>query len=228
MTKLFCLFLLSAFSCMLHAQDKVIDLPYFHGVAASAGVKAELIESDHRKVEIYVKKGDAEDLKVKVSNDILKLSWHTSSSWGKKRSMHVKVYFTDLELIKASSGSHISNDQCISIEELELDCSSGAYLALDLDCTDLVVDVSSGASVNLVGSANSQNVDVSSGASYKSPDLICKSATVEASSGAFAKVYATEYFKGRASSGGAIRYGGNPIKVDVKKDKWSGGSVSKL
>ncbi|HEX5005542.1 MAG TPA: DUF2807 domain-containing protein, partial [Hyphomonadaceae bacterium] len=55
-------------------------------------------------------------------------------------------------------------------------------------------------------------------------DLRCESATVSASGGGDAEITATASAMGRASSGGDVRFHGNPVHFE--KEESGGGDVS--
>jgi len=220
---IFSLFIL--ISSWSFSQSETRDVDDFNKLDVSAGINAILVNSDETKIHVKMKKGELSDLVSSVRNGKLKLSWKQSNAWMNSRSVEVTVYFNQLNEVEASSGSNVSSEECINTQEMELDCSSGAMIKLEIESQELLVDVSSGAAVRVKGFTKNQEVDVSSGASYKGSDLISENTKAEASSGAGARVYATEFLKARASSGGSIKYGGNPKETDITKDKWSGGSI---
>ena len=97
-----------------------------------------------------------------------------------------------------------------------------------MEATKIDADASSGAQIIIEGSANTLNIDASSGASYNGVRLKAKDVDADVSSGASISVWATERIEADASSGGSIRYKGNPTEESIDPGKWSGGSISKI
>ncbi len=102
--------------------------------------------------------------------------------------------------------------------------SSGEVKLHSAAAATLTVNASSGSGVEMSGACNSISVTASSGADVEADDLRCVNATANASSGADIDLYATGSATGWASSGGDIRFSGNPSVRDMTKS--SGGSVN--
>jgi hypothetical protein len=67
-------------------------------------------------------------------------------------------------------------------------------------------------------------VETSGGADFRGGDLRCETATVRASGGGDADVTATASATGSASSGGDVRFHGNP--ASFQKEESGGGDVT--
>lgn len=78
------------------------------------------------------------------------------------------------------------------------------------------VDVSTGARLELAGSCDHMDADVSTGAVLAASDLDCRSVEISGSTGASARVAASEALVGRASTGADIRVRGNPTMRDTR------------
>ena len=108
---------------------------------------------------------------------------------------------------------------------LNIDASSAADIDLKINVKELHVDASSSADIVLSGTAEKQTVEVSSAADYKAFELVSKQGDISASSAADANVNVTDELDASASSGGSVRYKGNPPRV--KEHSSSGGDVDK-
>lgn len=214
----------------VQAQSETRNLSEFSDMSVSAGIEVILHESNKNYADVTLKNADSDDLIIDVKGDKCVIKWESGwNGWkSNNRSATVELYYTNLDGISASSGSKVESDGTVRGEDFDVDVSSGAHVSIDLECNDLDVDVSSGAFVRLEGSARNQRVDVSSGASYKGSDMVTQSTNASASSGASAKVHATEKFEGDSSSGGSIKYAGDPKETDINSSKWSGGSIRKM
>jgi len=126
--------------------------------------------------------------------------------------------------LRASGGADL-NAGGLTLETLAITASGGADVnAGPLELASLTASASGGADINVSGQCGSLTVETSGGADFRGGDLRCESATVTASGGADADVTATAFASGRASSGGDIRFYGNPARFE--KDESSGGDVT--
>lgn len=186
-------------------------------------------------IDVYLKKGDKEALRVEVtgikpsdviteiSGDYLKIHMQE----GRYRDRTVKVYVTYVEINKlsASSASNIFADGPIKTKELSLSASSAATVDIQVDVDNLEVSASSAADLELRGKARTVEIDASSAGEVDAYDLVADIVEVDVSSAGSAKVNAVKEINAQASSGGSIRYKGNPERSNTNSS--SGGSVKK-
>ena len=182
-----------------------------------------------------------ENIITEVIDGTLKI-WTKKSIWrATSKKVHLKV--TNLEELTASSGSSIISKNTIKAEDFEVNSNSGANLNMKLETNRVVSNASSGSklgleilathvesssssgsSINIIGETTAHKASASSGSSLNAFGLKAKNVNAEVSSGASVRVHVTESFNARASSGGRIRYQGNPTQVS--KDTSSGGGVT--
>lgn len=200
----------------------------FSKVRISGNIKAELIPATGPKVEYTVIEGDPSDLVIDVLGDQLEIRFKNARFWEyfKTARAKVKIYYTRLERLDCSAGSKIVAVEKICGKRLYLDASSGASCDIAFDGEEVIADASSGAEIIIQGVASSIAFDVSSGAELDAFELKTQRASGEASSGAQARVYCTEFLDADASSGGDVRFRGKPGTVN--KQSSSGGSIRPL
>ncbi len=213
------------------AQDKTVTFSDFDELSVSTSVSVELIPSNENKAEITIMNGDIDDLIIDQSGD--EIDFHfKSNGWGKKnknRKAEITLYYTTgLESIEVEAGAKVYSYELMETSKLNTDVNSGASLDLKVNADYIDTDVNSGARVELEGVVNNLIIDVNSGGYFDGGKLEAKDVEAEADSGGYAKVFASESIKARANSGGSIKYTGDPKKENIKKDKYSGGSVRKI
>jgi len=144
--------------------------------------------------------------------------------WSK---VNVKVYVTyvSLEKISASSASSVFSDGVIKTNRLDIAASSAANVEVSLDANSVMVDTSSAGEVVLEGKSPQLEVEVSSAGDVDAYKLECETVVANVSSGGEAKLSVSKDLEAHASSGGDIRYRGNPSKTNTHSS--SGGSVKK-
>ncbi len=215
----------------LFSQTKTINLSDYTIISVSEGIEVNLHEGDS-KAECEMLKGDIDDLLVEQSGKKVKVHFKSSGLkfWGNNnRRARVDLYYnSSLSEIKVSSGASVEGHTTLISDDLEVDVSSGARVELELESSDVDVDISSGASASLEGETKRLKVDASSGASFNGKDLKSKYADADASSGASVKIWVTDDLKANASSGGSVKFKGDPKSKDIDSNKWSGGSVREM
>ncbi|HCM76553.1 MAG TPA: hypothetical protein DIS90_09240 [Cytophagales bacterium] len=186
-------------------------------------------------VDVYLKKGDKESVRVEVSgtrlSDVITeisgsyLKIHMES--GNYRRSNVKVYVTyvNLNKIYASSASNVFSEGTIKAPSIDINTSSAATVEVSVDVNELKADVSSAGDIVLEGTAKVLQVEASSAGDIDAYRLDSESVYARASSAGSIKVTATKSLDARATSGGDVRYRGNPMKTNT--DSSSGGSVKK-
>lgn len=224
-------FLTSSVWAVGSLEREVRDLDRFSSLSVATGIQLTLVKGNSHKAEIEAENIDIEEIVTKIDENrlIVKVK---SNKWGmnwwknRKRKVNVTLTYTELDKVSASSGARVVSDDIVSSSSLEFDASSGASINLEIDGGDVEADASSGSSIKLSGECESLAADVSSGANIKASDLEANRVDSSASSGGTARVWAKEGLYARASSGGSVKYKGNPESLDKKKS--SGGSVKQM
>ena len=188
-------------------------------------------------IDVYLKKGDKESVKVEVTGEELSniitevagtyLKIHIQNNRFFRGKSDVKVYVTyvNLDKIVASSASNVFSDGVIKAGSIEIHASSAAEIELSLEATDVRVHASSAGDVTLEGKAHSINAEASSSGDIDAYNLQVESAEASASSAGGIKLNVLHELDAGASSGGSVRYRGNPLKTNTHSS--SGGSVKK-
>ncbi len=200
-------------------------LPNFDGVKVSNAINLYLKHGNETKAVVEVDGIDLDQVITEVSGGRLRISLRKSNNF--RRSIHVKVYLTykSLEYISASSAADVYSESVIKADDLEVSASSAASMELDIDVSRLDMSVSSAGDLELSGRAGSITGSASSAGDVDAFDLICKRADVRASSAGGIRINVTDEIEARASSGGSVKYKGNPSQSNT--DSSSGGSVRK-
>lgn len=198
----------------------------FNSVSVSSGMN------------LYLKQGSTESLKIEAEDNILPLII-TKVEDGKLEikyknfllgglSLHksVNVYLTvkDLKEVDVSSGVRIESEE-IRSDDLKINLSSGAEGNIIIVSKNLIADISSGSRLEISGQTDSQDIDLGSGGEYSAKNFISKTAVVHASSGSNAVVNVSENLDVDISSGATVEYIGSP---KVVSDISSGGVLRSI
>jgi len=193
----------------------------FTGVAASSGINVYLFQGNENKVVVEADENLQDCIKIKVEGSTLKCSVDCSITRSKK--LNVYVNFTDLKMIKASSGADVYGETVIVSDRLNIESSSGADVKVEVVAGSIYSNSSSGAGILIKGKAGHLEANASSGADIKASELVVNTCKVSASSAGSITVNVTEKIEGKASSGGDVVYYGNPPSEYIRES--SGGGV---
>jgi hypothetical protein len=214
----------SLFTLLAMAQEsEVRNVGSFSGIKAAEGI------------DVYLKKGDKESVKVEVtgtriSNVITEISGsylkiHMREGNYRNNDVDVYVTYVNLEKLSCSSAANVFSEEVIRADELEMSVSSAGSIDIKLEAGEVEVDASSSGEAELQGKVRFLRIDVSSAGEVDAYDLEAEKVSVNASSAGTAKVNAVKELEAEASSAGSIRYRGNPARSITNAS--SGGSVKK-
>jgi hypothetical protein len=128
--------------------------------------------------------------------------------------------------IDASSGSIVKGKFNIA-NDTKVEATSGSDIKIDINSKNFDFKGSSGSSTKFDGQAGMANFDISSGALCKADNLRTNQVEAESTSGGSLSINVVDKLKARASSGGLIKYRGNPeITSDI--NKISGGTLKQI
>jgi len=218
------LFVFCILALTVYAQNRETrDLSSFDEISVGEAIYVNLIKGNRETAEVIAQGIDLEDVVTKVSGDHLRIYLEGNNH----RNIDVKIILTyrELEGIGISSAARVNAEEAINANSLEIDVSSAGGGEINLDAGKVEIDISSAGNLELTGKADLLEVEVSSAGDLDAYDLICREADVNVSSGGSANLTITSRLDAKASSGGNIRYKGNPQKVFVNAN--SGGSIKK-
>ncbi len=228
------LFLLGTSAVNLFATSSVPEknqtrnVKGFNAVEASTGIVVFISMGDKESVKVDADEDIISDVITEVKSGTLHIymkSRRGFNLFNRHNYSSVKVYVTATELnrLKASSGAEVRSESTLSGDAMDVNASSGGIVNTDLVYKNITMDASSGAQLRIKGRAKYLDVSTSSGGIIDADDLKAEFCKASASSGGNASVLTTTEINARASSGGNIRYSGNPGTKNINKS--SGGSV---
>ncbi|OJJ15160.1 hypothetical protein BKI52_39530 [marine bacterium AO1-C] len=181
-----------------------------------------LTEIRGNKLRVHLEDGRRyRRVKVKVKITYQKLTGIIASS---AANIQIKGDINSLEEISVSSAGSIVATGTLKGNDVEIEASSAGDFEGKVQVNSLRVNVSSSGGVMLSGgNASNMVAKGSSSGRVRALEFSCESADVRVSSGASIRMNVKRAIMGRASSGGSIRYTGNPTKVNVSTS--SGGSI---
>jgi len=220
----------------------------FSAIQVSTGVNVVFKQESPTSVKVIADADKLQYIMTKVENGMLKVYIDNKGQKNLKfKNISVNVSSPRLSEIRTSSGGTFTGVNTIRENNLILDTSSGSVVKGDFEVSNTTnVETSSGSNVKamiktkminvksssgsdavLEGLANSGVIDISSGAVCKAENFVLKTLDAEATSGGAISVTVSDKLNVKASSGGSIKYKGNP-QIDSKISKTSGGSLKPI
>jgi hypothetical protein len=191
----------------------------FKTIKVSQGLDLYITQSNNVSLSIEADENLHEIIMTEVENGVLKI--YTSENIRRAASKKIMLNITDISAIKATSGSDVFTTNTIEATDLELSTTSGADMKLSVNTNQLVCKATSGSDLKLSGKTKIFNASATSGSDIDAKSLSAETSDVKATSGADISVFTSKELTARATSGGDVRYSGNPEKVN-KSDSSSG------
>jgi hypothetical protein len=194
----------------------------FSGIKVGEAITVYIQSGSNEQVVVETSGVSPDEVLTEVNGGKLRIEMDGNRNY-KNITVTVRVTYRSLEELEVSSAAKIISEGIVKADELSLQASSAGSMLLQVDANELDIEVSSSGDIELSGTADYQRVDAGSAGGYDGFDLISKKAKVSASSAGRIRVNTTENIHARASSGGSVRYKGNPEYEDTSSS--SGGSV---
>jgi hypothetical protein len=191
----------------------------FDQIEVSRGLDVYLTQSNIEGIAVEADENLQEIIVTEVKNNVLKI--YADENIRRSESKKVFVSFKQVNRISSSSGSDVFSTNTITADNLDLSTSSGSDMELNINTEKVTCDTSSGSGLKLSGETKILYAEASSGSDIKAGNLTAISSQVKASSGADITVNTSKELIAKASSGGDVKYYGNPEKVQ-KSDGVSG------
>lgn len=195
----------------------------FDTIEVSRGIDLYLTQSDDVSVTVESDENLQDIIMTEVEDNVLRV--YADNNIRRSTKQAVYLNFNNIKSIKATSGSDVYGQNDIKAETLNLKTTSGADMSLTVDTNKLYCKATSGSDLQISGTTDYLSAEATSGSDIKANNLISKRCEARATSGADVAVNPADELIANATSGGDIRYYGNPKKLE-KSDNVSG-SVSK-
>jgi hypothetical protein len=204
-----------------NVTEEIFETATFDKIQAGHNFDVILIPSDNEKVVVTMDENLFDYTEIGVKNG--KLIIRATRNFRKVRSKVVKVYYKNINRLDVSSAANVTSNSILQADKLSLDVSSAGDVELELQCNELQLDVSSAGNAKLKGKVSVLKANVSSAGGINAFGLKADKADIVASSAGDVKIYIDKEASLESSSGGTIKYRGNPSVI--KHSESSGGNI---
>jgi hypothetical protein len=123
------------------------------------------------------------------------------------RRLNLRIIMPSLTKVEVK-GATVGDIAGFEEDKMSIKLSAASELTVDADIDDLVLKLSSASTINLIGAGDVLDAKLSSASELDAYKFSAQNATIKVTSGAKAKVYATETLSIRASTFGEVVYRG--------------------
>lgn len=207
---------------LLAQQGRNFPVRSFDKLRVSGMVLVTLHVGDTPAVSVHTDP-DIPDSEIRVENNgrelVVKRSWEkelTRRSDPSARQVQVSVTVPSLTGVYASMGAVVrQDDAALSGSSLELSATTGSQLDLTVGAGRLTVRSLQGSVVSLQGEARQLESTVNTGGQLYAYQLSSGEVNARVNTGGVAEVYAAGRLVASVSTGGVVRYAGNPAEREV-------------
>lgn len=193
----------------------------FEAISVSNGIDVYLTMGTSTSLKLEADENLHDVIETEVEDGVLRI-YADQNIWSAKRK---RVYLNaeNINEIKTTSGAQLITENTLKADDLRVSVTSGAEVRMTVDAINLSCSTTSGADARLEGRAHHFVARSTSGSDLKASGLEAKTCEARVTSGADISVNVSEELDASATSGGDIRYSGNPKKI--RKNSNSGGDV---
>lgn len=178
------------------------------------------------EVKVYVEKGDRESVTVKTNeiptSDIISeiknktLEIRLKNNLYKNVKAEVYVTYRELRDIHVSGAAYVSVNDTLMVDKLTLTVKTSSEFDGTLMANTADLRVTQASTARLRGKVNNYEAQASTGGILAALELQSDSTFVKVSSGATAKVYASELLDAKIQTGGSLVHTGGAKQKNVK------------
>lgn len=202
-----------------------------HGIRGNGNVIKQTRElSSFNSLEVggafrvYLTQGDKESAVIEADENLMeviqtevrggKLVIHTSEDIQESRALNVYLTFKSLDQLDISGACHLSSENKLTFENLDIECSGASDVELKMSAKDLDLDFSGASQVNLFGNALSVSLDLSGASDLDAIDLEAEKYDADISGASHAKIYVKNELTTDVSGAASLKYKGEPAVVN--------------
>lgn len=220
---IFVLFVLSVLNAAAQENDTRQIAP-FKGLRVSDAIDVYLKKGDKESARIETDNVRPSDVITEVSGSYLRIHMRQGNYQG-RRTVKVYVTYVTLEKISAAAASTVVSEGILKTPTLDISAGSAAKVELEVDAGEISLDAASAGDIRLEGKGKRLRAEASTAGSIDAYTLECETVEARAATAGSAKLNVTKSLDAEASTGGSIRYRGNPSNTNT--DSSTGGSVKK-
>lgn len=222
MKRILVVVLVSLWTAAMAQESETRKVGSFAGISVSQGIEVYLTRGDAENVRVVVTGTEPENVLTEVSGSYLKIHMK-SGRYASGVDATVYVTYQELQKLHASSAGRIFSEGIMKTDELDVSASSAGQIEVTVDVNTLELSASTAGEVEVEGRTRDLVADAATAGEIDADELEADDVEVRASSAGTARVFARQRIAARATTGGVIRYRGNPDKQNNSSS--TGGAI---
>jgi hypothetical protein len=174
--------------------------------------------------KVYLTQGEEEALVVEADENLLDvistevrgntLVIKTTETIRNAEAMNIYLTFVKMDELEISGACHLSGENKMTFDDLEMDCSGASQIDLKLSADNLELEFSGASDIEMYGSAGSVSMDISGASKFDAYDLEVQKYSIDISGAAHAKIFVTEELSADVSGAASLKYRGDASLTD--------------
>lgn len=201
-------------------QDR--KLSSFSGLDVGGAFKVFLTQGDKESIVVEADENLLDIISTEVRGNTLVIK--TTEDIRDSEALNIYLTFKDMNEMEISGACHLSGENKMKFENLDLDCSGASDVELKLGASSINLDCSGASQVELFGSAESVELDLSGAAHFDGYDLEADIYNTDISGASHAKIFVTRELSAEVSGAASLKYKGEPV---IKEHDVSGAASMK-
>ena len=200
------------------------SVPSFHAIYAKDGIAVKLRQGTQDAVWVEGTEQEVPQLMTEVIENVLYVYYVDDKSQHKRdRKGRVTITTAELAGIKAGEGARVTSETVFEVANLELIAGGGSVIRMEVTTENLLVECTGGANMALEGIVELFVAESSGGGHVNAHLLKVSKAELEARGGSIIHIGQVGELTAEAHGGANVSYLGKPEKVYVVKK--GGGKV---
>jgi len=201
-------------------QDR--QLNSFSGLDVGGAFKVFLTQGDKESVTVEADENLLDVISTEVRGNTLVIK--TTEDIRDSEALNIYLTFKNLEEMDISGACHLTGENKMKFDDLDLECSGASDVELKMGAQKLSLDLSGASQIELYGSAESVDMDLSGASHIDAYDLEVNIYNVDVSGAAHAKIFVTGELSADISGAASLKYKGDAV---VKSHDVSGAASMK-
>ena len=183
----------------------------FDGIVVQGSIDVYLKQGDAHSIIVYADDNLLEHIKTDINQDVLQISIGKRIKTIKKPKVYIE--YVNMEKLNASAGAKLHAETAIHGNELSLNLRSGAEGHLNIIYQKADIEIKTGASATISGTVDTLIADSATGSKLDAKNLKSVNCYVSSKGGSSITVFVSGQLTAQASSGGIVRFTGDPIQT---------------
>jgi hypothetical protein len=218
-----CALMLFSMQGFAQTNEETRSLKPFNSLKVSNAIEVELQRGDRHEIHITASGVDLDKVETNVSDRQLEVKLGRGNF--RSTSVKVRITYSDLDAIEASSSSRVFVKDVIDAKRVRIQASTSSYVEARVNSANLKLDAASNAKIFVKGATENLELRAVTSAEINGRELEADNVEVQANTAAKAEFTVKESLRGSAATAAKVTYHGDPRQIEVKEN--TAGSIER-